>query len=86
MTGQLKDLTRGVSEVEMESASDLQVMVARLDRTYPGIGRKIVDDQGRIRVHVNVFVNNENSRDLDNEKTRLRDGDVVYILPSVAGG
>jgi molybdopterin converting factor small subunit len=57
-----------------------------LDTAYPGIARRIVDDQGKIRKYVNVFVNSENSRALRKEKTRLSDGDVVYILPSTAGG
>ena len=61
-------------------------MVNKLERYYPGIGGRIVDDQGNIRAHVNVFVNSENSRELNNENTPLRDGDVVHILPSVAGG
>jgi molybdopterin converting factor small subunit len=61
-------------------------MVSELEAAFPGIGRRIVDDQGRIRAYVNVFVNQDNSRELENERTRLKDGDVVHILPSVAGG
>lgn len=86
LTGQLRDLTRGTREVELGPATDVGAMVGELDRTFPGIGMKIVDDQGRIRPYVNVFVNKENSRDLRREKTRLKDGDTVHILPSVAGG
>jgi len=61
-------------------------MVSKLDQSYPGLGGRIVDDQGKIRAHVNVFVNSENSRELKNENTPLHDGDVVHILPSVSGG
>lgn len=86
LTGQLRDLTQGTRDVEMDSADDLEVMVNNLETKFPGIGRRIVDDQGRIRRYVNVFVNAENSRELENERTRLKDGDVVHILPSVAGG
>ncbi len=86
LTGQLRDLTQGAREVELESAEDLERMVAKLDKTFPGLGRKIVDDQGKIRTYVNVFVNEENSRELQRERTRLHDGDVVHVLPSVAGG
>jgi len=86
VTGQLKDLTKGAREVDLETAGDLSGVVRDLDASFPGIGRKIVDDQGRIRRYVNVFVNAENAKSLENEKTRLRDGDVVHILPSVAGG
>ena len=86
LTAQLRDYARGAGEVEFETAQDLAVMVDKLEREFPGLGGRIVDDQGRIRAHVNVFVNSANSRELENEKTRLRDGDVVHILPSVAGG
>jgi sulfur-carrier protein len=86
LSGQLRDWTEGAGQLELDSVADLQAMVRRLDAKFPGIGQRIVDDQDRIRAHVNVFVNLENSKDLEKEKTRLRDGDVVHILPSVAGG
>jgi molybdopterin converting factor small subunit len=86
LTGQLKDLTRGAREIELDSADNLGVMVKKLDKAFPGIGGRIADDQGKIRRYVNVFVNTENARELENENTTLRDGDVVHILPSVAGG
>jgi len=86
LTAQLKDYARGAREVEISSADDLGTMVSQLDSSYPGIGGRIVDDQGKIRTHVNIFVNSENSRFLQMEKTRLRDGDVVHILPAVSGG
>jgi MoaD family protein len=86
VSGQLKDLTAGAREVNLDAPKDLGEAVMALEHAYPGIGRKIVDDQGKIRKYVNVFVNSENSRALAAEKTKLKDGDVVHILPSVAGG
>ena len=86
LTAQLRDYAHGARELQLDSVSDLRSMVDKLEKSFPGIGGRIVDDQGKIRAHVNVFVNSENSRELNNEKTLLRDGDVVHILPSVAGG
>ena len=86
LTAQLRDYAHGAKEVGLESATDLRTMVSKLEESYPGIGGRIVDDQGKIRAHVNVFVNSENSRELKNENTPLRDGDVVHILPAVSGG
>ncbi|MDG6987730.1 MAG: MoaD family protein [Nitrososphaerota archaeon] len=86
LTAQLRDWTNGVSSLEMDKVPDLQSMVRSLDARFPGLGQRIVDDQEKIRIHVNIFVNSENSKDLQREKTKLRDGDTVHILPSVAGG
>ena len=86
LTGQLRDLTRGAAQVEMESADDLKAMVVKLDAKFPGMGQRILDDQDKIRQHVNIFVNSENSRELQREKTKLKDNDVVHILPAVSGG
>lgn len=86
LTGQLRDWTGGKSRVDLKSAADVQSLVRGLDGEFPGIGRRIMDDQEKIRTHVNIFVNAENSRELEQEKTSLRDGDVVHILPSVSGG
>lgn len=86
MSGQLRDWTNGSSQVSLEAATNVRSMVKRLDATFPGIGQRILDDQEMIRAHVNIFVNSENSKDLDMEKTKLKDGDVIHILPSVSGG
>ena len=86
LTAQLREYAHGAGEVELDSAPNLQAMVGELEKSFPGIGGRIADDQGRIRAHVNVFVNSENSRELENEKTALMDGDVVHVLPSVSGG
>ena len=86
LSGQLRDWTRGLSRVEVDGASDILSAVRKLDATFPGLGQRIVDDQDKIREHVNVFVNLENSRELGMEKAKLRDGDTVHILPAVSGG
>lgn len=86
LTGQLRDLTRGTTQVEMDAAEDVKAMVMKLDKKFPGIGGRILDDQEKIRTYVNIFVNAENSRELQRESTKLKDNDVVHILPSVAGG
>jgi len=53
---------------------------------HPGLRDRVVDEQGRIRQHVNVFVGQDNIRDRDGLRTPLRDGDEVSILASVSGG
>lgn len=86
LSGQLQDYAGGKRELQIGRAGDVLDMVKELDRVYPGIEQRILNDQERIRPYVNVFVNSLNTRDAKEEKTLLKDGDVVFILPSVAGG
>ncbi len=57
-----------------------------LDEKFPGIRGRILDDQDKARPYVNIFVDGEDIRETGRERTRLNDGSLVYILPSVAGG
>ncbi|MYG90745.1 MAG: MoaD/ThiS family protein [Chloroflexi bacterium] len=64
----------------------LQHLVLDLERQFPGIGDRIVDEDGEIRRFVNLFVNGEDVRFLDGLHTPLSQGDEVSIVPAVAGG
>ncbi len=81
----LREYAHGRDAVDVE-AGTLQEAVARLAADFPGLGYRILDDQGRLRRFVNVFVNDELVSHLEPQDVRLRDGDTVHILPSVAGG
>jgi sulfur-carrier protein len=58
-------------------------LLADLDRRYPGIRFRMVDEQNRIRKHMKVFVNDESVRDLD---TKLTDRDEITIMQALSGG
>jgi len=58
-------------------------LLASLDRQFPGIRFRIVDEQDRIRVHIRIFVNRELARDLGRT---LGAGDEVQILCALSGG
>jgi molybdopterin synthase sulfur carrier subunit len=73
-------------ELDITGVSSVSDLVSRLDEMFPGIKDRIFDDQDRTREFVNIFVNGENIRDGEHEKTRLKESDSVHILPSVAGG
>ena len=60
----------------------LQAMEGR----YPGILGRLCDESGKLRRFLNVYVNSEDIRFLDNQATPLKDGDEVSIVPAVAGG
>ena len=80
----LRTYTDGARSVEA-SGDTLRALFASLDSSYPGIQERIVDDAG-LRRFVNVYLNDEDVRFLDGIDTALSDGDVVTVLPAVAGG
>jgi len=58
----------------------------KLQSRYPGIKERLVDDAGAIRRFVNVYVNEEDIRFLQNQETPLKNGDEISIIPAIAGG
>jgi molybdopterin synthase sulfur carrier subunit len=81
----LLSLTNGQREVEAEGRNILE-LIEDLERRYPGLKERLCDEQGNLRRFINFFVNDEDIRFLENEKTSLKDGDVVSIVPAIAGG
>jgi MoaD family protein len=77
----LRDLAGGKPEVEVDGGTVGEVLRA-LEREHPRITGWILDEQGRVRRHVNVFVNGERT----GEEKALGADDVVQVLPSIAGG
>jgi molybdopterin synthase sulfur carrier subunit len=77
----LKDLAGGNHEVRLEGSSVNEVLRA-LEAEHPRTVGWVLDEQGSIRRHVNVFVNGERTR----EDAPLTADDVVYVLPSITGG
>ena len=81
----LRSLTKGSAEVQAKAGSVLD-LIADLESQFPGMKDRIVDETGEIRRFVNVYVNEEDIRFLDGDKTTLKDGDEVSIVPALAGG
>jgi sulfur-carrier protein len=77
----LKDLAGGNSELTIEGGSVQEVLRA-LERAHPRTVGWVLDEQGRIRQHVNVFVNGELTR----QDMPLAPEDRVHVLPSITGG
>ena len=81
----LRKHTGGDKQVEGSGAT-LGELFTDLDARYPGLRGGVVDDDGSLRRFVNVYVNDEDVRFLGATGATLSDGDVVTILPAVAGG
>ncbi len=84
----LRPFAGGVERVEIEVAMSRPSArsFAALEAEHPALRRRLTDEQGALRRHVNVYLGNDNIRDLDGLDTKLADGDELLILPSVAGG
>ncbi|MFP4254539.1 MAG: MoaD/ThiS family protein [Halothece sp.] len=68
------------------SGSNVKELVETLEQEYPGFKGRLRDEEGQLRRFLNFYVNSEDIRFLENEKTTLQDGDEVSIVPAVAGG
>lgn len=80
----MRDQSDGQAEVVV-TGTTVQAALDDLVRQYPGLGTKLFD-KGKLRPFVNVFVNEEDIRYLDEMETKLDDGVTVALIPAVAGG
>jgi len=83
--GALRAYCAGAAQLSI-SANTVRAALQDLERNQSALYRKICDETGRVRRHLNVFVNSDNVRDLDGIDTKLMPGDLVTILPAVSGG
>ena len=83
--GALRAYCAGAAQLSI-SANTVRAALRDLERNQSALYRNICDETGRVRRHLNVFVNSDNVRDLDGIDTKLMPGDLVTILPAVSGG
>ena len=81
----LREYAKGASRVQA-SGRTFDGLLADLDRKFPGIRQRVLADTGLIREYVVVFVNGDQVTEGQPERVRVKDGDTVHIIPSVAGG
>ena len=81
----LRPHTDGAASVAAEGATIGEVFAELADR-YPGLRGQLTDGSGALHKFVNVYVNDDDIRYLDRLDTKVSEGDVVSILPAVAGG
>jgi molybdopterin synthase sulfur carrier subunit len=81
----LRKLTNDEAVVEV-TAGTVGAAIAALQSRYPGIQERLLDETGAVRRFVNVYVNEEDIRFLQNQETPLKEGDEISIIPAIAGG
>ena len=81
----LRPLTAGQSEVKIDGATVGEVL-QKMDLQFKGFGDRIMDGGKSVKRFINVFVNEDNIRDKNELDTKVKTGDTISILPSIAGG
>jgi molybdopterin synthase sulfur carrier subunit len=81
----LRKLTGDLDVVEIEGTT-IDEILANLDTAFPGLGERICDEDGNVRRFVNIFVNDEDIRFLEERATKINEGDEISIVPAIAGG
>ena len=81
----LRKFTSGAETVEVEAAS-IKEMLDSLDSRFPGFRASVCDESGSLRRFINIYVDGEDVRFLENLATPVADGTEVAIVPAISGG
>ncbi len=81
----LQKLTQNLGEVEGKGTTVGEVL-SSLDSQFAGLKSRLYDEGGQLRRFINFYVNDEDIRFLQGEKTAVKDGDEISIVPAIAGG
>ncbi|MEO6741122.1 MAG: ubiquitin-like small modifier protein 1 [Chthoniobacteraceae bacterium] len=81
-------LRKLTNDLEIVSAAGANVgeILDNLDKAFPGLRERICDEEGNVRRFVNIFVNDEDIRFLEERATPVKDTDELSIVPAIAGG
>ena len=67
-------------------AGTIEQTVNELTLNFPDLKKHLLDEQGQIRSYVNIFVGDDDIRDLQKEQTPIHENTVISIIPAIAGG
>ena len=81
----LRSLVGGQEEIEVPATS-VKEAIDLVDRSYGGFKSRICDDSGKARRFINFYVNQKDIRSLAGFETPLNGGDILSIVPAIAGG
>ncbi len=81
----MRSLTGNKGEVRVAGATVGEVL-NNLEKAPPGLGARVFDEKGAVRRYVNVFLNDEDIRFLQELSTPVTEGDRITLIPAIAGG
>jgi len=83
--GAYRGFAGGARDVTLD-ATTLREALEGLVSAHPSLTERLRDEHGRLRAHLSLFVNEEDSRFLGGQDATLRDGDIVHVIPALSGG
>jgi molybdopterin synthase sulfur carrier subunit len=81
----LRKFTNNTAKLQIKSGT-ISESITELTNNFPELKRHLLDDKGQIRSFVNIFVGDDDIRDLQQEQTIIKDDTIVSIVPAIAGG
>ena len=81
----LRKFTNNTARINIQ-ANNVKGVVNELTFNFPDLKKHLLDEQGNIRSFVNVFVGDEDIRNLQQEQTPIKEETVISIVPAIAGG
>ncbi len=81
----LRKFTNNTSKLEIKGDS-IREVINELTLNFPELKKNLLDDAGKLRSFVNIFVDNDDIRSLQQEDTAVKEDTVISIIPAIAGG
>src|ERR1700722_4208066 len=81
----LRKFTNNTARLQVKPGT-IQETVQELTLNFPDLKKHLLDENGKIRAYVNIFIGNDDIRDLQQEHSAVQEGAVVSIVPAIAGG
>jgi molybdopterin synthase sulfur carrier subunit len=85
LPGALRDATGGRTKIEA-SGGTLAAVIADIDRQHPGFSDRVLDEGGKLRTYVNVYIGEDDARSKGGTGAQVPDGAEVMVIPAMAGG
>ncbi len=82
----LRPMTANQSEVQLQQEGTVLELLQELAKQYQGLQKHLFNEEAKIRNFVNIYVNEEDIRYQAGEQTQVKTGDIISIVPSIAGG
>jgi len=81
----LRKFTNNTARLQV-SAENIGDTIQELTTNFPDLKKHLLDEKGQVRSFVNIFIGNDDVRDLQQEKTAVKEDTVISIIPAIAGG